>query len=88
MLEARGLVAERHPSAEIRVFYKGGGGRPLQGQTMLVWRPCAGRIEGRPGVLPGRRTATPQRAEGDGRLKVGLLIDFGRHKVGFKRFIF
>src|SRR5436305_15313568 len=82
-LEARGFTAETE--AEIRVFYKGvevG----LYRADVLVNGCVLVELKVAQDYCPADEPQLLNELKATG-IKVGLLINFGRHKVGFKRFV-
>ena len=83
-LKSRGVVAELEP--EIPVFYKGievG----FYKSDLLVERHVLVELKVAPEYCPADEAQLLNELKATG-IKVGLLINFGRHKVGLKRFVF
>ena len=83
-LESRGLAAEIE--AEIRVAYKGvevG----LYRADLLVGGRVLVELKVAQDSCPADEPQLLNELKATG-IKVGLLINFGRHKVGFKRFVY
>jgi GxxExxY protein len=83
-LEARGLSAETE--AEIRVWYKGVD-VGLFRADILVNRSVLVELKVASDYCPADEAQLLNELKATG-IRVGLLINFGRHKVGFKRFVF
>src|SRR5438067_9013050 len=83
-LEARGLKAEIE--AEIRVFYKGVEVGLYRGDILVENRVLV-ELKVAADYCPADEPQLLNELKATG-IKVGLLINFGRHKVGFKRLVF
>jgi GxxExxY protein len=83
-LEARGLSAETE--AKIRVWYKGVDVGLFRADT-LVNRCVLVEKKVASDYCPADEAQLLNELKATG-IRVGLLINFGRHKVGFKRFVF
>jgi GxxExxY protein len=83
-LEGRGLVAEIE--REIRVNYKGTEVGLYRADLFVAERVIV-EIKVAPDYCPADEPQLLNELKATG-VKVGLLINFGRHKVGFKRLVF
>jgi GxxExxY protein len=83
-LEARGLSAEIE--AEIRVWYKGVEVGLYKADILVAGRVIV-ELKVAQEYCPADEPQLLNELKATG-IRVGLLINFGRHKVGFKRFIF
>ena len=83
-LEARGLTTTIE--AEIRVTYKGVEVGFYRADLFVVERVIV-EVKVAPDYCPADEPQLLNELKATG-VKVGLLINFGRHKVGFKRLVF
>ncbi|MBX9583010.1 MAG: GxxExxY protein [Gemmataceae bacterium] len=83
-LETRGLTAEAE--AEIRVFYKGVEVGFYRADILVAGRVLV-ELKVAQDYCPADEPPLLNELKATG-MKVGLLINFGRHKVGIKRFAF
>jgi GxxExxY protein len=83
-LEARGLAAEIE--AEIRVFYKSAEVGYYKADILVNSRVLV-ELKVSAEYCPADEPQLLNELKATG-IKVDLLINFGRHKVGFKRFVF
>jgi GxxExxY protein len=83
-LEARGLSTEIE--AEIRVVYKGVEVGLYRADLLVAGRVIV-ELKVAADYCPADEPQLLNELKATGS-KVGLLINFGRHKVGFKRFVF
>jgi GxxExxY protein len=83
-LEGRGLTAETE--ADIRVYHKGVEVGYFKADILAGGRGLV-ELKVAQDYCPGDEPQLLNELKATG-MKVGLLINFGRHKVGFKRFVF
>ena len=83
-LEARGLTAETE--ADIRVYYKHVEVGLFRADVLVAGRVLV-ELKVAQDYCPADEPQLLNELKATG-MKVGLLINFGRHKVGFTRFVF